>query len=124
MDSIGTIVLFLIIILFVTSNQYQMDSLKAICEQSLCSNLSLDNATELYQLADLYGASELKTRARDLLHKYCRFSKIPFKKLIHFLFASHPSRDTMKSLGQMLTNLSDDIFLEIRQSLLILLKAI
>ena len=42
--------------------QYQLDSLKSICEDSLSNDISIENATSTLILADMHNANELKTK--------------------------------------------------------------
>ncbi|XP_065085457.1 protein roadkill-like [Ochlerotatus camptorhynchus] len=46
--------------LLVAADKYSLDSLRVMCEQALCANLSVDTAVELLALADLYNADQLK----------------------------------------------------------------
>jgi len=42
------------------SSQYHLDRLKIMCEESLCNNLTEENAAETLVLADLHSAEKLK----------------------------------------------------------------
>jgi len=43
------------------ADKYQLSELKEICEDTLCSNLTVENSLECLVLADLHNAQELKT---------------------------------------------------------------
>lgn len=46
--------------LLVAADKYSLDSLRVMCEQTLCATLSVDTAVKLLALADLYNADQLK----------------------------------------------------------------
>lgn len=48
--------------------QYALERLKVMCEDALCSNLSVENAAEILILADLHSADQLKTQAVDFIN--------------------------------------------------------
>jgi speckle-type POZ protein len=39
-----------------------------MCEEALCTNLSIDNAAEILILADLHSADQLKAQAIDFIN--------------------------------------------------------
>lgn len=41
-----------------------------MCEEALCTNLSIDNAAEILILADLHSADQLKAQAIDFINTY------------------------------------------------------
>ena len=40
-----------------------------MCEEALCSNLSIENVCEVLVLADLHSADQLKTHAIDFINR-------------------------------------------------------
>lgn len=48
--------------------QYALERLKVMCEDALCTSLSVDNAAEILILADLHSADQLKTQAVDFIN--------------------------------------------------------
>ncbi|NWZ40495.1 SPOP protein, partial [Brachypodius atriceps] len=50
------------------AGQYALERLKVMCEDALCSNLSVENAAEILILADLHSADQLKTQAVDFIN--------------------------------------------------------
>lgn len=55
---------------FYLSIQYQVDSLKALCENTLCSKLSPNLVTEYLVLADTHNAAKLKAKAFEYFQMY------------------------------------------------------
>jgi len=51
------------------ADQYQLDILKSMCEEKLCSSLEVSHSVELLVLADLYRASKLRRMALRLVAK-------------------------------------------------------
>jgi len=51
------------------ADQYQLDILKNMCEEKLCSSLEVTNSVELLVLADLYRSSKLRRIALRLVAK-------------------------------------------------------
>lgn len=49
--------------------QYALDRLKVMCEEALCSNLTIENVCEILVLADLHSADQLKTHAIDFINR-------------------------------------------------------
>ena len=49
--------------------QYALERLKVMCEEALCTNLSIDNVSEVLVLADLHSAEQLKTHAIDFINR-------------------------------------------------------
>jgi len=45
------------------ADKYQLSELKEICEETLCSNLGVENSLECLLMADLHNATELKSAA-------------------------------------------------------------
>lgn len=48
--------------------QYALERLKVMCEEALCTNLSIDNAADTLILADLHSADQLKAQAIDFIN--------------------------------------------------------
>lgn len=48
--------------------QYALERLKVMCEDALCTSLSVENAAEILILADLHSADQLKTQAVDFIN--------------------------------------------------------
>lgn len=57
--SVSTYVLF----------QYDLDRLKVMCEEALCSNLTVDNVCDILILADMHSATQLKAQALDFIKR-------------------------------------------------------
>ena len=49
--------------------QYDLDRLKVMCEEALCSNLTVDNVCDILILADMHTAVQLKTQALDFINR-------------------------------------------------------
>ncbi|XP_053313053.1 speckle-type POZ protein-like [Spea bombifrons] len=54
--------------LLAAADKYALERLKVMCEEALCSNLSVENAAEILILADLHSADQLKTQAVDFIN--------------------------------------------------------
>ncbi|MBZ3874357.1 ATP-binding cassette sub-family G member 2 [Sciurus carolinensis] len=54
--------------LLAAADKYALERLKVMCEDALCSNLSVENAAEILILADLHNADQLKTQAVDFIN--------------------------------------------------------
>lgn len=50
--------------------QYDLDRLKVMCEEALCSNLTVDNVCDILILADMHSATQLKAQALDFIKRY------------------------------------------------------
>lgn len=48
--------------------QYALERLKVMCEDALCTSLSVESAAEILILADLHSADQLKTQAVDFIN--------------------------------------------------------
>ena len=53
--------------LFKAADKYQLDLLKDVCEESLCSNLKVNNCLEYLVLGDMHHTSKLKKLALRLV---------------------------------------------------------
>ena len=49
--------------------QYALDRLKVMCEDALCTNLTVDTVSDALVLADLHSAEQLKTHAIDFINR-------------------------------------------------------
>jgi len=49
--------------------QYALERLKVMCEDALCSSLTVDNVSEVLVLADLHSAEQLKAHAIDYINR-------------------------------------------------------
>lgn len=58
--------------LLVAADKYDLDGLKAMCEEVLCSTLVVDNAAESLEFADKYRATQLKAQALHLINTYIK----------------------------------------------------
>lgn len=75
--------------LLAVADKYQLEPLKVICEEALCSKLAPENfdlVQNFLLLADLYNASKLKTKVLDFIRKYVKFLQFLFLNLIYFSF--------------------------------------
>uniref|UniRef100_A0A146KXW5 Speckle-type POZ protein n=1 Tax=Lygus hesperus TaxID=30085 RepID=A0A146KXW5_LYGHE len=53
--------------LLALADKYDMNKLKVICEKSLSAEISVSNAVKTLKLADLHGASSLKSRSLEFI---------------------------------------------------------
>ncbi|CAJ0951698.1 unnamed protein product [Ranitomeya imitator] len=67
--------------LLAAADKYALERLKVMCEEALCSNLSVENAAEILILADLHSADQLKTQAVDFINYFLILLLIPFHKI-------------------------------------------
>ena len=63
-----------LLVLCVLCLQYALERLKVMCEEALCSSLSVDNVSEVLVLADLHSAEQLKAHAIDYINRLLRAS--------------------------------------------------
>lgn len=56
--------------LLVAADKYALDQLKALCEECLCSKLTVETAAELFFLADLHSAVLLKACAMGFINEH------------------------------------------------------
>uniref|UniRef100_F6UG35 BTB domain-containing protein n=1 Tax=Ciona intestinalis TaxID=7719 RepID=F6UG35_CIOIN len=56
--------------LLAAADKYALERLKVMCEESLCSNLSVENVAEILILADLHNACQLKEMAIDFINNH------------------------------------------------------
>ena len=50
--------------------QYALERLKVMCEEALCSSLTVENVCEVLVLADLHSADQLKTHAVEFINGF------------------------------------------------------
>jgi len=58
------------------SCQYALERLKVMCEEALCSNLSVENVADILILADLHSAEQLKAQAIDFINRQVIFMRL------------------------------------------------
>ncbi|XP_040827455.1 speckle-type POZ protein-like isoform X3 [Ochotona curzoniae] len=51
------------------SKKYALERLKVMCEEALCSNLTVENVADTLVLADLHSAEQLKAQAIDFINR-------------------------------------------------------
>uniref|UniRef100_A0A8I5YNY9 Speckle type BTB/POZ protein like n=1 Tax=Pongo abelii TaxID=9601 RepID=A0A8I5YNY9_PONAB len=54
--------------LLAAADKYALERLKVMCEEALCSNLSVENVADTLVLADLHSAEQLKAQAIDFIN--------------------------------------------------------
>lgn len=73
--------------LLAAADKYALERLKVMCEEALCSGLSVDNAAEVLILADLHSADQLKAQAIDFINMYVSSNiKITIISVFSFTF--------------------------------------
>lgn len=56
--------------LLAAADKYALERLKVMCEEALCSSLTVENVGEVLILADLHSASQLKSQAIDFINSH------------------------------------------------------
>ncbi|XP_046917093.1 BTB/POZ and MATH domain-containing protein rdx isoform X1 [Dermatophagoides farinae] len=56
--------------LLAAADKYDLERLKVMCEESLCSNLSVETAADVLVLADMHSASQLKANAIEFINTF------------------------------------------------------
>jgi len=56
--------------LLAAADKYDLERLKVMCEEALCSNLAVDTAAEVLILADMHSANQLKAHAIDYINTH------------------------------------------------------
>ncbi|CAG2183720.1 unnamed protein product, partial [Oppiella nova] len=56
--------------LLAAADKYDLERLKVMCEESLCSNLSVETAAEVLILADMHSANQLKAHAIEYINTH------------------------------------------------------
>ncbi|KAL3986721.1 KRAB domain-containing zinc finger protein [Sarotherodon galilaeus] len=82
--------------LLAAADKYALERLKVMCEDALCTNLSVENAAEILILADLHSADQLKTQAFNLRQRCCGGGKIGHRGL---LASKAHAADVMETSG-------------------------
>uniref|UniRef100_A0A8C0J1D4 Speckle type BTB/POZ protein like n=1 Tax=Chelonoidis abingdonii TaxID=106734 RepID=A0A8C0J1D4_CHEAB len=59
--------------LLAAADKYALERLKVMCEEALCSNLSVENVADILILADLHSAEQLKAQAIDFINRQVMF---------------------------------------------------
>ena len=61
-----------------------------MCEEALCSNLTIENVCDVLVLADLHSADQLKTHAIDFINRYIyiHFPDVDVQRTHHFAMIS------------------------------------
>ncbi|KAI6661017.1 Protein roadkill [Oopsacas minuta] len=54
--------------LLAAADKYALERLKVMCEESLCMNLTCENAADILILADLHSADQLKSKAIEFIY--------------------------------------------------------
>ena len=75
--------------LLAAADKYQLDVLKSICEDHLCTNLQIDNAIENFVFGDLHRASKLRRMAMKVVAR--NLVKIVKTEEYRNLVKLHPS---------------------------------
>ena len=52
-----------------TMFQYALERLKVMCEEALCTNLTIENVSEVLVLGDLHSAHQLRAHAIDFVNR-------------------------------------------------------
>ncbi|KAL4636259.1 speckle-type POZ protein-like A isoform X1, partial [Arapaima gigas] len=55
--------------LLAAADKYALERLKVMCEEALCSSLSVENVADILILADLHSAEQLKAQAIDFINR-------------------------------------------------------
>uniref|UniRef100_A0A8C5M987 Speckle type BTB/POZ protein like n=1 Tax=Leptobrachium leishanense TaxID=445787 RepID=A0A8C5M987_9ANUR len=55
--------------LLAAADKYALERLKVMCEEALCSSLSVENVADVLILADLHSAEQLKAQAIDFINR-------------------------------------------------------
>ncbi|RXN12777.1 speckle-type POZ -like isoform X2 [Labeo rohita] len=74
--------------LLAAADKYALERLKVMCEDALCTSLSVENAAEILILADLHSADQLKTQAVDFINYHA--SDVMETSGWKSMVASHP----------------------------------
>lgn len=71
--------------LLAAADKYDLERLKVMCEEALCSNLSIETAAEVLILADMHSANQLKAHAIDFINTYVFQFSFPFLFVIQLI---------------------------------------
>ncbi|XP_076305181.1 protein roadkill-like isoform X3 [Tachypleus tridentatus] len=71
--------------LLAAADKYALERLKVMCEEALCSNLSVETAADVLTLADMHSAEQLKAHAIDFINTHATdvLETAGFKAMIH-----------------------------------------
>ena len=62
--------------LFEAADIFGIDRLKVMCEQTIMSNIDIDNAAAIFHASDMHNAQSLRERAMNfILHNFDEVSK-------------------------------------------------
>jgi speckle-type POZ protein len=56
--------------LLAVADKYALERLKVMCEEALCNSLNIDNVSDVFALADLHSAEQLKMHAIDFINSH------------------------------------------------------
>ncbi|ESO05924.1 hypothetical protein HELRODRAFT_93853 [Helobdella robusta] len=56
--------------LLAVADKYALDRLKVMCEEALCNSLTVETVSDVFVLADLHSADQLKTHAIDFINSH------------------------------------------------------
>lgn len=56
--------------LLAAADKYALERLKVMCEEALCNSLTVDTVSDVFVLADLHSAEQLKTHAIDFINSH------------------------------------------------------
>lgn len=56
--------------LLAAADKYQLDKLKALCEECLCANLAVENVCEIIVLSDFHSAESLKQHCIEFINAH------------------------------------------------------
>ncbi|XP_058509562.1 speckle-type POZ protein isoform X2 [Solea solea] len=78
--------------LLAAADKYALERLRVMCEDALCTSLSVENAGEILILADLHSAHQLKTQAVDFINYFSpSFGRVPTWAPSSYLLCLLPS---------------------------------
>ncbi|KAH6931508.1 hypothetical protein HPB50_024852 [Hyalomma asiaticum] len=90
-------------------HEYALERLKVMCEEALCSNLSVETAAEVLILADMHSADQLKAHAIDFINTFAikvgdefapaRESGLTVVVAAYVALASRHATDVMETAG-------------------------
>jgi len=71
--------------LLAAADKYDLERLKVMCEESLCTNLSVENVAGIVILADLHSASQLKQVSLDFINNHAMdvMETSGFNQMVH-----------------------------------------
>ncbi|NWX81569.1 SPOPL protein, partial [Nothoprocta ornata] len=67
--------------LLAAADKYALERLKVMCEEALCSNLSVENVADILILADLHSAEQLKAQAIDFINRQVKSVSLVLRQL-------------------------------------------